>query len=75
MLSLVGSARLHELDPEEYLRCLIRLIPLWSPERMLELSPLFWKHTRQRLDADALAAEFGPISVPAEPLTPAYTAA
>jgi hypothetical protein len=35
---------------------------------MLELSPSFWKRTRERLDADALAAECGPISVPAEPL-------
>ena len=68
LFSLVGSARLHGLDPEEYLRCLIRLVPLWPPERMLELSPLFWKRTRERLDADALAAEFGPISVPGEPL-------
>ncbi|MFZ5893664.1 MAG: transposase domain-containing protein, partial [Myxococcota bacterium] len=68
LFSLVSSARLHGLDPEEYLRCLIRLVPLWPPERMLELSPLFWKRTRERLDPDALSAEFGPICIPAEPL-------
>jgi transposase len=68
LFSLVGSARLHGLDPEEYLRSLIRLVPLWPPERMLELSPLFWARTRDRLDAVALAAEFGPIQVPALPL-------
>jgi transposase len=64
LFSLVSSARLHGLDPEEYLRCLIRLVPLWPAERMLELSPLFWKRTRERLDPDALAAEFGPIAIP-----------
>ncbi len=66
--SLVGSARLHGLDPEEYLRCLIRLVPLWPEHRMLELTPLFWAGTRDRLDPSALAAELGPISIPDEPL-------
>lgn len=28
LFSLVTSARLHGLDPEEYLRCLIRLVPV-----------------------------------------------
>src|SRR5690606_7930824 len=68
LFSLVGSARLHGIDPEEYLRCLIRLLPLWPGERMLKLSPLFWNRTRERLDPAALAAEFGPITVPALPL-------
>ncbi|HEY6726181.1 MAG TPA: IS66 family transposase [Polyangiaceae bacterium] len=68
LFSLVSSARLHGLDPEEYLRCLIRLVPLWPSERLLELSPLFWNRTRPRLDAKALAAELGPIAIPAEPL-------
>ncbi|MEY4551620.1 MAG: hypothetical protein RL685_7815 [Pseudomonadota bacterium] len=68
LFSLVSSARLHRIDPEEYLRCLIRLVPLWPVERMLELSPLFWSQTRARLDAEALAAEFGPIAIPAQPL-------
>lgn len=68
LFSLVASARLHGLDPEEYLRCIIRLVPLWPPDRMLELAPLFWARTRARLDADALACELGPIAIPAEPL-------
>lgn len=68
LFSLVSSARLHSLDPEEYLRCLIRLVPLWPVERMIELSPLFWSRTRERLDPKALAAELGPIVVPAQPL-------
>jgi transposase len=67
-LSLIASARLHDIEPQEYLRCLIRLVPLWPAERMLELAPLFWKRTRDRLDPDSLAAELGPIEIPAEPL-------
>lgn len=68
LFSIVSSARLHGIDPEDYLRCLIRLVPLWPPERMLELSPLFWRQTRARLDPKALAAELGPIEIPSEPL-------
>lgn len=68
LFSLVGSARLHGIDPEEYLRCLIRLVPLWPAERMLELSPLFWNRTRERLDPVALASEALPVAVPALPL-------
>ena len=68
LFSLVGSARLHGIEPEEYLRCLIRLVPLWPPEQMLELSPLFWNRTRERLDPVALASEALPIPVPALPL-------
>jgi hypothetical protein len=68
LYSLVASARLHRLDPEEYLRCLIRLVPLWPQHRMLELAPLFWKRTAARLDPDQLSKELGPIAIPAEPL-------
>jgi transposase len=68
LYSLVASARLHGLDPEEYLRCLIRLVPLWPADRMLELAPLFWARTRERLDAGALTAEIGSIAIPAVPL-------
>ena len=68
LYSIVASARLHRHDPEEYLRCLIRLVPLWPAGRMLELTPLFWARTRARLDAAQLAAEFGLIDIPADPL-------
>jgi transposase len=68
LFSIVASARLHRLDPEEYLRCLIRLVPLWPKDRMIELAPLFWERTRARLDPKALAMELGPIEIPAEPL-------
>jgi len=68
LFSIIASARLHRLDPEEYLRCLIRLVPLWPKDRLIELAPLFWARTRARLDPKALAKELGPIEIPAEPL-------
>jgi transposase len=68
LYSLIASARLHGLDPEEYLRCLIRLVPLWPEDRMLELSPLFWERTRDRLDPEQLATELGHVHVPSSPL-------
>jgi hypothetical protein len=68
LYSVVASARLHRHEPEEYLRCLIRLVPLWPVDRMVELTPLFWTRTRARLDAGQLASEFGVIDVPVEPL-------
>jgi transposase len=68
LYSLIASARLHRLDPEEYLRCLIRLVPLWPPDRMLELAPLFWERTRARLDPKQLEAELGLVTIPVEPL-------
>jgi transposase len=73
LYSVVCSARLHGIKPEEYLRCLIRLVPQWPQDRMLELAPLFWARTRARLDADALACEVGIISIPAEPLDTSST--
>lgn len=74
LFSLIASARLYRLEPEEYLRCLIRLVPLWPSHRMLELAPLFWARTRARLDADKLADELGPIDIPVEPLDTSLTA-
>lgn len=37
ILSLIASARLHQLDPERYLRDLIRVLPHWPRQRFLEL--------------------------------------
>jgi transposase len=68
LYSIVASARLHGIEPEDYLRCLIRLVPLWPVDRMLELAPLFWSRTRARLDSKALSADLGPIEIPPEPL-------
>jgi transposase len=64
LLSLIASARLHDLDPERYLRDLIRVLPVWPRERFLELAPKHWLATRARIDARQLEAELGPICVP-----------
>lgn len=65
VLSLIASARLHGIDPADYLRDLIRVLPFWPRERYLELSPLNWPRTRGRLDRTRLLAEVGAIEVPA----------
>ena len=64
IFSMIASARLHQLDPERYLRELLRVLPLWPGDRYLELAPLFWAHTRALLDPEQLAAEFGPLDIP-----------
>jgi len=64
ILSLIASARLHRLDPERYLRDLVRVLPHWPRERFLELAPKHWAATRRRLDARELEAELGPLHVP-----------
>lgn len=49
LFSLIASCRLHALDPERYLRDLIRVIPHWPRSRHIELAPRFWAGTRVRL--------------------------
>jgi transposase len=67
LFSLIASCRLHDLEPEAYLRDLIRVMPYWPRARYLELSPLHWCATRAALDPTELAAENGPIAVPPPP--------
>jgi len=69
LLSLIASARLQRLDPEEYLRDVFRVLPHWPKDRHLELAPKYWLATRARLDPRQLAAEFGPLEIP-EPIAP-----
>ena len=64
VLSLVASARLHHLDPEAYLRDVIRLLPFWPRDRYLELAPKYWTRTRATIDKAQLAAPVGVIDVP-----------
>ncbi len=71
IFSLVASARLHRLDPEDYLRDLFRVLAHWPRDRYLELAPKYWAQTRSRLDPAELAAEIGPLTVPPPlPATP-----
>ena len=64
LFSLVASCKLHGLDPESYLRDVIRVMAHWPRDRYLELSPLFWRRTRARLDPAELGREYGPLTVP-----------
>lgn len=64
LYSLIASARLHRLDPEAYLREVIRVLPHWPRERQLELAPKYWAATRARLDPVQLGRELGDLTVP-----------
>ena len=56
-MSLIASCRLHGLDPAEYLRDVLCLLPGWNQQRVLELSPLHWRETVARPEVqEALAA-------------------
>lgn len=63
--SLIASCKLHGLEPEAYLRDVLRVLPHWPNDRYLELAPLNFAATRARLDAIELDAELGPLTVPA----------
>jgi len=67
LMTLIASARLHGLDPEAYLRDLIRVLPHWPRERFLELCPRDWRATRATLDPVELERELGPLTVPPLP--------
>jgi transposase len=69
LLSLIASARLQKLDPEAYLRDVLRVIPHWPRDRFLELAPRYWPLTRGRLDPVQLDRELGPLAIP-EPSLP-----
>lgn len=70
VLSMVASAKLHGLDPETYLRDILRVLAHWPKNRYLELAAVNWTATRARLDPTELAAELGPLTVP-DAITPA----
>lgn len=67
ILSSIASARLHGLDPELYLRDIIRVLCHWPRDRFIELAPKYWAATRIRLNPTQLAAEYGPLDIPDPP--------
>ncbi len=67
LLTLIASARLHGLDPEQYLRDLFRVLPQWPRDRYIELAPKYWAATRARIDAAQLEIEIGWITIPPPP--------
>jgi hypothetical protein len=73
LFSLVASARLHDLDVEQYLAEIILVLPQWPLARHLELAPKYWRETRTRIveaserNAATLRDGIGLLDVPAEP--------
>lgn len=64
LMSIIATAKLHDIEPEEYLRDIFRVLPHWPRERYLELAPKYWRETRAKLDKAELAAELGHLTVP-----------
>ncbi|MEJ7732998.1 MAG: transposase [Polyangiaceae bacterium] len=64
LFSLIASSRLHGLDPEAYLRDLVRVLAQWPSDRYLELAPRYWAATRARLDPRELDVPIGGLTVP-----------
>jgi transposase len=64
LFSLIASCRLHGLDPEVYLRDVIRVLAHWPSHRYLELAPRYWAATRARLDERELELPVGNLTVP-----------
>ena len=67
LLSMIASAKLHDLDPEEYLRDIFRVLPHWPEDRYLELAPKYWPATRAQLDPVELEQEIGWLRIPPPP--------
>ena len=67
LFTLIASCKLHDLDPEVYLRDLFRVLVHWPRDRYLELTPRYWAQTRARLDAKELKLPLGPLTVPERP--------
>jgi transposase len=44
-VSLLGSCMLHGIEPLDYIRDLLILLPNWPQSRVLELAPVSWKRT------------------------------
>jgi transposase len=52
-VTLLASCQMHGLEPLGYLRDLFCLIPGWNVKRILELAPMNWRTTLQRVDVQA----------------------
>jgi transposase len=50
-VSLIASCELHGIEPWAYLRDVLILLPDWPRDRVLELSPKYWKQTLEHSDA------------------------
>jgi len=57
IVSLIASCKLHGIEPWAYLRDVLILLPSWSSQRLLELSPKCWKQTLEQSDTRQRLAE------------------
>jgi len=64
IFTAIASAKLHLIDPEDYLRDIFRVLPHWPKDRYLELAPKYWRATRAKLIKSELDAEVGPLTIP-----------
>jgi transposase len=64
LFTLIATCKLHGLEPEAYLRDVLRLLAHWPKDRYLELCPHAFAATRARLDPVELAQEVGCLTVP-----------
>jgi len=64
LFTLIATCKLHGLEPEAYLRDVIRVLGAWPSDRYLELCPHAFAATRARLNPAELALEVGPLTVP-----------
>ena len=53
--SLIASCKLHQICPQRYLECVLRLAPHWPKRKLLDLSPRYWKATAARLTPEQIA--------------------
>lgn len=64
IFSLVASCRLQSIDPQQYLKEVMRLLPYWLKERYLELAPKYWPATRAKLNPTELETWLCPFTIP-----------
>ncbi len=50
-VTLLASARMHDIEPLGYIRDLFCLLPSWPRNRVLELAPACWKQTLEQSEA------------------------
>ena len=64
LFTLIATCKIHGLEPEAYLRDVLRVLAQWPKDRYLELCPHAFAATRARLDPVELAQEVGRLTVP-----------
>ena len=70
LFTLIATCKIHNLEPEAYLRDVLRVLAHWPRDRYLELCPHLFAATRARLDPVELAQEVGHLTVPPAITTP-----